>query len=927
MKLKRLLSIILSVVLVLSAVSSLTFAEEGEAVYGKESIEFVKALGIAEITEEQLSEKITRAELLKMLSIASGYGEMKSEEVLFADLALDNAYEPYIKALAKVGVISADANGNIYPDSEISLIEAVSVAVKLAGYGVMAEAKGGYPNGYYNVAKSKEFLKNLPSVQYTAMTKGMALKLIENTLKADLMIQTDFGNDVTFAEAEGRNFLWEVFKIKHIEGIVNGVDISRIAGENDVPGFFIEVDGLELEARDVEGVRAYLGYRVNAYYTDERGYIPVLKWIEKSDKNTETLIDISDVHSISGQKIKVYADNNKYKTYSFKKSIPVLYNGVSTVKPFSMALIAGKKGTIKLLDNTGDNTADIAVLDVYDTFIVAHVDSVNSVVYDKYNSAKSIKLDTTLDEPFVIIYNAEGKEVKIGDIKAGNVLCIFESNSDAYQKLIRAYIVSNNVVGKIGKTKDNGNIVVIDDVEYDVDKTCKTKYSNLLKSGQSVRLHMDYMGNVVFVEKYEGDITEYGYLIGADAGSGGLVGSLKLKFYSLTDGIIVVDAASKIVIDGASYKTTASDEVEKALTKLNSASKTMFPGVDDSCYAQVMKYSLNENGEMSVIDTILNVDGVEPDRYDENKLLNDNLLSAKAETSERFDDTPYAYGPRIALKRTTPCFLYPSPLENHNLDDPDLYIYSTVDAVMRDYVSGLTVRGFYDDGKTYFASLLGCVNTDTIAYMYNADSLGIVKEYTQVYDKVTDEVKNCLIVVGKEGEGTYTIDPMMAIKGNANTEVGDTLYPEDLKAGDVIRYFADINGYIRLLNFHFRLGENAEAIEINKLGTGKFTDGAAIRNGLVYDSFDGGFIVYFPTSDEADLFKTRDLSGVTLDKCEYVISKGEVYFKYEPNERYNTMETKTASSNDIKSYRNTGTNCSRILVQTNVGKPLAVVIY
>lgn len=161
---------------------------EPEVVYGTDSYGLLNALGIAEYTEDQLTNTITRADFLALVGAAAGYTGVESSEQLFADLALDDAREPMLKALAQAGVISPDASGNIIPDGEITLAEAAAVAVRLTGYSIVAEARGGYPSGYFTVAKSNDILKGVPSSQGTVLTVGMAAKLTENMLKSNLML-------------------------------------------------------------------------------------------------------------------------------------------------------------------------------------------------------------------------------------------------------------------------------------------------------------------------------------------------------------------------------------------------------------------------------------------------------------------------------------------------------------------------------------------------------------------------------------------------------------------------------------------------------------------------------------------------------------------------------------------------------------------
>ena len=173
MKKKRLLSLILCLILVIASVSALSFAEETEAVYGKESIGILSALDIAEISDSELVDNITRADFMKMMAVLAGYGEVKSANAVFNDMAADDEREGYLRALYNLGIIAPDKNGNINPDTEISMAEAAAVAVKVTGFGLVADSRGGYPQGYMSVAKMNGLLKGLPSVMQMPVTKGI----------------------------------------------------------------------------------------------------------------------------------------------------------------------------------------------------------------------------------------------------------------------------------------------------------------------------------------------------------------------------------------------------------------------------------------------------------------------------------------------------------------------------------------------------------------------------------------------------------------------------------------------------------------------------------------------------------------------------------------------------------------------------------
>lgn len=941
MKLKKLISVALSIILMLSFLSGMSFAaEETEPVYGKESVGILSALEIADISEDELSDKIKRADFLMMMSIAAGYGETKSVNQVFADLTIDDEREPYLKALYNLGMIAADSKGNIYPDTEIALKEAAAIAVKVTGHSIVAESKGGYPNGYMNVAKTNKLLEGLPTSPNKVVTKGMAVRLIMNTLKADLMLQS-FGGDAAFEEAEGKNLLSGMYNVYYIHDVVNGVDVSRLAGENDIEAFYAVIGKTELEVMNIENIHEYLGYRVEAYYTVEKGDIPRLIYIEKSDKNNEIVIKIDDVENVTSGRIKAYDENtNRTKTYSYSRTLPVVYNSVSTNKPFSESMISGKSGEIRLLDNTGDRNFDVIYVDAYENYVVAHVDTENNKIYDKYNNSKQVVLDVTVDEPYTNIYDAENKAVSVSNIKKGNVVAVFKSAEDAYQQYINAYIVSESVSGVIERTKDGGKKVIIDGVEYKVSELCKTTFKNILKPGQSVKLSLDYSGIAVYAEKGIDAELNYGFIASYDAGEADEISSLlKLKLYTMNAQFEIYDLSENVKIDGAIFSDKA-----KALARLKAASKAMFKDAPETSASSLIRYIVNESGQISVIDTVINnVSGGVAERESVSN-ISDTLFyisgdNVECRNSERL-------GPKIIYTATTPVMAYPSPADaKYDLNDEECYFVSTSKAEFANE-SEYYVSAFYNDEKQYVSDFIGMVYNDnsSIAKVKYLDNIVVVSaEVSEMYDKDKNEIVDFIEVDGSieiiADKGYAFVDDTMKItEGVPNKTYTDSTIPADgvmtladLKLGDIIKYKTGKDGRISDLQFVFR---PTTLCEVDRTAMSYAANHSqSLRYGYVYDKYDAGLVIYFPLSGTENSlsafnsFNKADLANVKIKDCDILTSSGSPITNSFEEGRPGEMVVVSSGYENLKSYKDVGTECSRVVVQQYWGRAKVIVSF
>ena len=288
------------------------------------------------------------------------------------------------------------------------------------------------------------------------------------------------------------------------------------------------------------------------------------------------------------------------------------------------------------------------------------------------------------------------------------MLAVFASAPDAYQGYINVYIVDKTVTGTVERTKDNGKKVIVDGIEYEVTEKCRTKFSSILKPGQSVILKLDYDGKAAWADKAAETEYKYGYLAAADTGRG-LGGDLKFKIYTVDNGFVIYDSASSILIDGKKY--TSDDPAVK--TVLNKAAAAMHNTgantVDASCTASMVRYKLNANGNVNAIDTILNAStGVAATREDEITSGDDSMFGVKLDKSVDRARTSYRIiGPRNSYSATSIMFFYPDPLDttDNDVNDEDNYTVATATSLIENekFYSGYA---FYTDPEMYTSEFI-----------------------------------------------------------------------------------------------------------------------------------------------------------------------------------------------------------------------------
>ncbi len=932
--LKKLFSVFLCFAVALSCSLVLGAAPQITTVYGKDAYGLTNALGITDkVGETDLSSPLTRGEFYTILAKTAGYPEIKNTNPVFAYYAPGAEGAGYAKALYKVGVLSPDASGKLYPEATIGAGEASALLLKVLGYGPKAEAMGGYPGGYLALAASTD-LDDEVNMSSKSLTRGEAIQLVYNALHTDMMLQTVSvsGNKTEYKVSPDTTLLNTVFGIELIEGVVNGVDISRLAGPNDIKPFHMEVDGYTLEARAVSDPYSYLGYDVKAYYTDSRLFGPKIVYMEKSDLNEEVVVNTEDITAHSSGKIKGYDEStDKYKNYSYITSVPVIYNGVATGQAFSENIYKDKLGSLRLLDNTGDGKADVVFVDVYENYVVSHVDLNDLVMYNKYNLSEKLTIDLEVDEPYVLIFDEEGKSANSSDIKAGCVVSVYHSASDAYQQYVRLFVSNKVAVGEIEEISDNGNEITIEGNTYKLNSGVKPYMEGYLNPGTGIRLLLDQKGEVAGFEPDATSEMTYGYLVGG-AASSGLEGGIEFRIYSTEGEFTEYPAAKNIRIDDVRY--SANDEamlvniyrashlvngIEDAFSDMEGIDAAEAYAGADAPMGSVVRYSVNTNGEIKAIDTVMHT-SKELAKREGDKTTNNALFFAKSDATtdymRRSGTYQWSLGPKIAMTNTAKIIIYPDPAGEDRFSD-ESFESGTVSQYLN-HDSRYEAYAFYTDDINLYSEFLAMNGNVSDGKISESAKVAIVDHISKIVDPVKGEGEiDCLNVIYNGSVTKLPVKDGFLVSGTKDVyDLSEDLPVTALKKGDVIRYRKDSSGYVQAMNLYY-------SIELDKYSSvsdrgAQFRHYFSLRDGYVYKSYNDGYLVYF--GDE------KDISEVTADDCEFVVLTGASpnFYNYEKGED-GIVRITTGSVSDIKSYIATGSDYSHILLQSYYGTPYAIV--
>lgn len=497
----------------------------------KSAIDELVALNIVNGYEDgtfKPENEITRAEVTKMVVAAMGPSYTAAAESSAAATDFADCAGHWATGYINVGVaqkfINGMGDGTFSPDTNVTYSQIVKMLVAALGYTTAAEAAGGYPNGYLQIASSIGVTAGVAGVDAdTAVTRGQVAQLIANAVKTPIVAITSWTTDIygkPVAETEVmdgngdsekfQTLLTEYHDTYAVKGRVEATHAQGTVDADQV-AFAIEYsdnfDGNKISAKDKDGYDDT--YRETVYFGDTNApellftYAEAL--IQKNEDDEYTIISIypygkndivtlsSDLYepdSYTGSVIEfaTSATSSKTKTYKLD-SADVYVNGIevknaaATIK----ALVEGNKiGTVTLIDTPAEGSTskdgkyDYIMIDYQEWAIVDGTTAgatTSKIFFDNYQAGLGMTATLTIDHEEeedgekIYTFVKDGVEVEFDTIKENDVVLVTydvtgKLNDSAFIKLE----ISDKVVeGTIGsRSKDNNDMAIydVDGVDY-----------------------------------------------------------------------------------------------------------------------------------------------------------------------------------------------------------------------------------------------------------------------------------------------------------------------------------------------------------------------------------------------------------------------------------------------------------------------------
>lgn len=913
---KKIIGIILALLLVLGSFPVL--AEDtiptGLTSDTENAMKLLSALDIEELDMGISRSSVTRQEFAASIyKIVTGtvFPEEYTETSLYNDVT-DAQYVPYINALSKLKILSGYADGTFKPYNKVTLNEAFTVIVRALGYDVIAEANGGYPGGYHLTAVNLGIAKGI-DLSASKLTIGEMAIILKNTLLAEVKTKNSYSPDgkIEFSDYT-TSLIYSVHKVNLIKDVVNGIDITKLAGESSVPPWNILVGTKLLKIGELSP-NHLLGYSVEAYYNYETD---TLIHIEPTKKNSTVVMDVTDIIRIGNNEIERMINGktviNKYGPLS-----DFIYNNGATEKPLSLSLFDRKNGTLTLIDNNGDNNFDVIKADVYYDVVVDYVNPAEKKAYDLL-SGEAVNLETSGSaNPFVVLDDGEGGTFTAESLSKYNVLSVYETlpdSSQQYVRIIKSSLRETGTVSIIDEDENGKTVVTIGKNEVQLTEAAKRDYISLIKAGEAVSILLNAEGKGAGVAFYVEGVLKYGVIMQCADQTKDLETSYFARIYTQQDKSEDIYFADNVSIDGNKYRENDENILKHLLAGAKAAGTVQKSG--QQRYMQLVRYSLDKEGKFEVIDTVLDSydalsgTGVAASINSETDSLNSLYLGPSSPN----DDCEFLSGARainfgngVLVGGQTVVFGCPGVNESYISDytNPENYSYPGSGGVT---TADRRFSSYYANPEDITASV--------IVYHYSAGggSGSTSTNWFGVFDKVTRGLDADGVVSDKVYywyHGEYKSDYASTNAGWTDTEgklgvPGKRYTISDLREGDAVRFNWNNDGKISSF-YIFARGEGNIKVGVDQWPT-QFRNRNRRASGYAYKIYENGLGVVI--GDDLSALESSPQVQQIRDTVPAIV--------YDSSQREGHRLSK-GSFKSAKSYLRDKEACSRVYLNSDGG--------
>lgn len=560
----------------------------------QKELEVLSSLGLIERSEYRENTTFNRGELAEKLLVVLGMkDEIYTEHLSFSDVDYYDLNYVGIGVCVSRGILTGHSATEFCPTQESTVLETVVAMMRILGYQIPAEKKGGYPNGYITLANSIGLMDNLPSdAMNQPCTEWIFAKLFYNMLDVSVYGITSITlNDAVLER--GGTYLEETFSIYEGTGILDKNRLTGISSSVGVKSGSVSIDSVQYETGSAS-YDEYLGYNLDFYYK-ESGSDRWLLYAVPAKTNSVLKLN-SDTLTVKSGRIYYEDEKGREKSLALPPDADVLYNNQPLI-PYSLSNFSALgEAYVTFIDNTGDGKYDVIKIEEFKNIYVKTADYDRGIIYDEYSSRNNLTVDTSDIGETILIYNSQSELVELESITQGALLsCLVSKNS----AVVVIYNLVNEVIGTVESAEKDGSTyyksLVIEGISYEIADSVKPYLNDISIGTSKIIAYTDMLGKIAAYTVSAKSEYTFAFLKAVGSESG-LSPSVSVKLYQLGDEkgkFTVYDCAKYLYIDDVKYESnTDTAKATACKNKINESAN------------KLVAISVNAEGKLAKMKTI-----------------------------------------------------------------------------------------------------------------------------------------------------------------------------------------------------------------------------------------------------------------------------------------------------------------------------------
>ncbi|MDY3929424.1 MAG: S-layer homology domain-containing protein [Clostridia bacterium] len=844
-----------------------------------------------------------------------------------------DSYEA-ITALSQCGLMEGITARNFGPDENMEINRALRMIEYMMGYKSLADAYGAYPIGVGKLAAQLKLNNGIKASSH--FTYEDLARLITNAFDVKMYGITSSGVSASFG-ASDETMLEKYLGLKKLEGFVTQNDIFDIEkGSSDYINS-VKINGIVLNTKQCEYMQEYAGRNVRCYYgaEDSKYENQIVYGYLFSNEKYEKTISIEDVEGFSGEYVEYLDENNIVKRIKISSPVRVIVNGELRTS-YDDSIFDFDSGYVYFTSLNKNGIFDLVIVEGYESWFTSSVDVNTMTVFNKSYSSddnfedKMLCLDKNVTDKKIIVKKSSGESVEADSIISQSVINVARSSV-----MIKVIISDSKITGFTVKNHIRG-----DDGEYISDGSNKYKLSKSLKNaelkadigaGSTVDIYLDYFGKVAWIVKTNNTGWKISYLS---------------KFFNneeddkTTAKIFVSDKQFEnyVLADKATLYNEDDEKItlgkSNALNNLRKYTNT------------VIRYKLNDKDEITTVEIPL----TNPSKTKKTDRLTRIFVASENESDDNYYGKYTFVKERGYITVESKVFMTDKnstfisvPMDKSNYQK---YFYTSVNDIQVSEGSKQFAFSAYSTNPQGIMAEYVTLTIDAKTTISGDGHLPMV--VTSVTQELDYEDNPCTKIVGYyNGAEKVIYDLMTNDYANNAEDYSKTGEKYSVGKGDIVFFSTDSEGYLSYLRIvvdadgkydnskygiddYFGFNEKGTLAgtigywrndigntnpniglngKVNANNAYKFNSGyPRFLWGYVYDVQDEIVIVTTQNLHESQ-YDEKDTRFVTEGRC---LTGNVIYVKYDNG----NVTAQKGSIANVKSYKDYGTNCSRILVMS-----------